>query len=131
MALGKTVKKQSQKLDMTKGSIPKLMIQFAIPLLIGNLFQQMYNMVDSIVVGNFNGYQALSAVGTSWTPTMILMAMFLGIGTGATIMVSQFVGAGDLDRVRSTVHTATAFIFIVSLPVTILGIIFSPYILNL
>jgi len=130
MALGKTVKKQSQKLDMTKGSIPKLMIQFAIPLLIGNLFQQMYNMVDSIVVGNFNGYQALSAVGTSWTPTMILMAMFLGIGTGATIMVSQFVGAGDLDRVRRTVHTATGFIFIVSLPVTILGIIFSPYILN-
>ncbi len=125
----KTARVRGQKgsnLDMTQGSIIKGIIAFAIPLLIGNLFQQLYNMVDSLVVGNFEGYTALSAVGTAGIPMQILMALFLGIGTGATILVSQFSGANDSDSIRATIRTGNTFLMVASVPITIIGLIISP-----
>lgn len=111
------------QIDMTRGSILKAIIQFSIPLLIGNLFQQMYNMVDSLVVGNFNGSGALAAVGTAGQPMNVMMALFLGIGTGATILISQFTGAGDPDNVRNIVKTANTFLFLCAIPLSVVGIV--------
>lgn len=114
-----------QSFDMTKGSITKQIILFTIPLLIGNLFQQMYNMVDSMVVGNVNGPQALAAVGTAGNPMQVLLALFLGIGTGATILVSQYRGANNLEELKKVVKTANAFLVLSSIPVTIAGVLLS------
>ncbi len=123
-------KLQNEMIDMTRGSILRPIVRFAIPLIIGNLFQQLYNMVDSIVVGNFDSYTALSAVGTAWTPTQILMGLFLGVGASATILVAQAKGASNEEQIRQTVRTGNSFVLITSLPLTILGVIFSPYILR-
>lgn len=119
-----------QSFDMTKGSITKQIIFFTIPLLIGNLFQQMYNMVDSMVVGNVNGPQALAAVGTAGNPMQVLLALFLGIGTGATILVSQYRGANNPEELRKVVKTANAFLVISSIPVTIAGVLLSAPLLH-
>lgn len=114
-----------QSFDMTQGNVVKQVILFTIPLLIGNLFQQMYNMVDSMVVGNVNGPQALAAVGTAGNPMQVLLALFLGVGTGATILVSQYCGAGSSDELRQVVKTANTFLIASSIPVTIAGLLLS------
>ena len=85
---GKTRKRQA--MDMTRGSIAKQFIAFSIPLLIGNLFQQLYNMADSIIVGNCNGAEALAAVGTSGLPMDVMLAVFLGFSAAATIMAVSY-----------------------------------------
>ena len=90
---------------MTKGNPYKLIVLFSIPLLIGNVFQQLYNMVDSIVVGNYIGDQALAAVGTGFPIIFMLSSLFMGIGMGASIMISQYYGAKDMERVGKTVST--------------------------
>lgn len=108
-------------LDMTRGKAAGLMIRFAVPLLIGNLFQQLYNIVDSAVVGNYVGYAALSAVGTCSVPLQVMIAVFLGIGTGATILISQLCGAEDRAALRQAARTANAFLLICAVPLTVLG----------
>ena len=75
---------------MTVGSPYRLILIFSLPLLVGNIFQQLYNMVDSIVVGNLVGEKALAAVGTGFPIIFMLSSLFMGIGVGATIMISQF-----------------------------------------
>ena len=90
----KTVK--SNMTDMTQGSPAGLILFFALPLLVGNMFQQLYNMVDSIVVGRFVGSTALAAVGTAFPVVFLLSSMFMGLGIGAMVMVSQFYGAGEM-----------------------------------
>ena len=84
---------KSRSMDMTEGSIVKLLIAFSIPLLMGNIFQQLYNTVDSIVVGKYVGDNALAAVGSATPIFNVLIVLFVGISTGATIMVSQYFGA--------------------------------------
>ena len=81
--------------DLTKGSIVKAIILFSIPLLIGNLFQQLYNAVDSYVVGNYVGKVALAAVGASTPIINMLIGFFMGISTGAGVVIAQFFGAGN------------------------------------
>ena len=78
---------------MTAGSIPRLLISFAIPLLIGNLFQQLYNTVDSIVVGNYVGKEALAAVGCTGPVINALVSVFIGLSTGSTVVIAQYFGA--------------------------------------
>ena len=95
------VKKQVST-DMTKGSPAKLICLFALPLLAGNVLQQFYNMVDSIVVGNFVGDAALAAVGTGFPVIFMLVSLFMGMSTGATVMISQYYGAGDRERMKKT-----------------------------
>ena len=85
--------------DMTADSPMRLILAFSIPLLLGNVLQQMYNMVDSIVVGNYVGTTALAAVGTGFPIIYMMVALFMGIGNGATVIISQYFGAGDLKKV--------------------------------
>ena len=109
--------------DMTEGSPLKLILLFSLPLLAGNMFQQLYNMVDSIVVGNYVGKTALAAVGTGFPMIFMLASLFMGLGLGATIMVAQFYGAGDMDRVRRTVDTVYTSLIVGAVPLTIFGLL--------
>ena len=78
---------------MTRGSIARLLLAFAIPLMLGNLFQQLYNTVDSLIVGNFVGKQALAAVGCTGPIINTLIGLFGGLAAGATVVISQYYGA--------------------------------------
>lgn len=109
--------------DMTGGNPLRLLLRFAVPLLIGNLFQQFYNVVDSLVVGNFLGTQALAAVGIGDHPVRVLLGLFVGLGTGASIRIAQKVGAGDVKAVRSTIASANVMLLLISIPVTVLGVL--------
>lgn len=118
-------------MDMTTGSPYQLIMRFAMPLLLGNILQQLYNMVDSMVVGQYVGKQALAAVGTSFPIIFLINSLFMGIGTGATIIVSQYFGARDLASVRRSVDTIYIALMAVSIPVTILGVLISEPVLLL
>lgn len=108
--------------DMTTGSPYRLIVMFSIPLLVGNIFQQLYNMVDSIVVGNWIGEKALAAVGTGFPIIFMMSSLFMGIGTGATVMLSQYYGAKDFDRVRKTVSTIYTAMIVGVVPLTLIGV---------
>ena len=92
--------------DMTKGSPMRLLVSFMIPMIIGNVFQQFYNMVDSMVVGHFVGADALAAVGATGSLTWLLFSLCNGLGNGIGIIISQYFGAGDLRAVRKTIGNA-------------------------
>lgn len=94
---------------MTSGSISKRMIFFALPLLLGNLFQQLYNTVDSLIVGNFLGSSALAAVSSSGSLIFMLIGFLSGISSGAGVVVSRYFGAEDKNGVHRAVHTTVAF----------------------
>ncbi len=117
--------------DMTFGNPYKLILIFSIPLLIGNVFQQLYNMVDSIVVGNFVGEKALAAVGTGFPIIFMLSSLFIGVGLGATIIISQYYGAKDMENIENTINTVYTAMMIGSVPLTIIGIVFSGPLLRL
>lgn len=85
----------NKKIDMTTGSIMKNVLLFAIPIVIGNVLQQLYTTVDTWVAGNYCGNTSLAAVGTSSQPVEVLLCIFLGIGTGVSILISQYIGALD------------------------------------
>ena len=100
------MKKSSNSMDMTEGTIWKQLVLFALPLLAGNVFQQLYNTVDSIVVGNFVGADALGAV-TSVAPAInTLVGLFMGMSSGASVVISQFFGARNNTQLRKSVHTS-------------------------
>ena len=88
--------------DMTQGSITRHLVEFALPLLAGNVFQQLYNMVDTWVVGNFVSNEAFSAVGTVGPIINMLIGFFMGLSSGAGVVISQYYGAHKPDRVRDT-----------------------------
>ncbi len=117
--------------NMTEGSPLKIILTFAFPMLIGNVFQQLYNMVDSIVVGNYVGKLALAAVGIGFPIIFMMSAMFIGLGLGATVLISQYVGAGDMVNVKKTAQTIYTAMILGSIPITFLGMILSKYILLL
>ena len=127
MAQTRTAKK---KIDMTQGSIIRNVIMFAIPIVIGNILQQLYTTVDTLVVGHYCGDSSLAAVGTSSQPVEVLLCIFLGIGSGVSILVSQRIGAGDEKAVAKLSATATTFVYGCGIPIAILGIIAAPYILK-
>lgn len=106
--------------DMTTGSPAKLILKFAGPMLIGNLFQQLYNMVDSIVVGNFVSKNALAAVGATSSSIFLIFGLTFGLSSGISIVISQYFGAGDYERVKKSIATATYLLFIAA---TIMGAI--------
>ena len=100
------MKKSSNSMDMTEGIIWKQLVLFALPLLAGNVFQQLYNTVDSIVVGNFVGPDALGAV-TSVAPAInTLVGLFMGMSSGASVTISQYFGAKNITNLRKSVHTS-------------------------
>ena len=117
--------------DMTKGSETKHILVFAIPLFIGNIFQQLYNMVDAIVVGKFVGKDALAAVGTSFPAMFLLVAMVMGLSMGASIIISQLYGAGDYEKVKRAVSTTYIFLLICAVVITFVGLLTSHGLLKL
>ncbi len=117
--------------DMTKGSPYRLLFKFSVPLLIGNIFQQLYNTVDSIVVGQFSGHKALAAVGNGFPFIMLLSSLFIGIGLGAMIIISQYAGAKQYDDLSRTVGTMYRVMIIGIIPFSILGIFLARPILQL
>lgn len=121
----------SKNIDMTQGPILKLVLLFALPICAGNMLQQLYSTVDTLVIGNFCSSVSLAAVGTSSQPVEMLLCIFLGLGTGVSILVSQYQGKGDRSGLNDIVATATAFLYICSLLVSILGVILGPWVLRL
>lgn len=109
--------------DMTVGNPYKLMLKFSIPLIIGNIFQQLYNMVDSIVVGKYVGPSALAAVGTGFPFLMILSSLFIGVGMGAMVIISQYAGAKDYERLQMTVGTIYRSMLTVIVPFSLIGLL--------
>ncbi|TAJ11969.1 MATE family efflux transporter [Marinilabiliaceae bacterium JC017] len=117
--------------DLTIGKEAKLIFNFALPMVIGNILQQAYHVVDSIIVGNFLGKEALAAQGASFPIFYTLIAFVIGIGSGATIVISQYFGAKDYTRVKKTIDTIFIFLFFASIVVSIIGISFSHEIFTL
>ena len=101
-------RKKQQSMDMTSGSITKLLIMFAVPLVIGNLFQQLYNTVDSLVVGNFVGSHALAAVGSTTSIINMIVMFFTGTSVGAGVVISRYYGAHDDEKLHIAVETTMA-----------------------
>lgn len=116
--------------DMTVGNEFSLLLTFSIPMLIGNLFQQFYNMVDSIVVGKYVGADALAAVGATGSLNFLFFSMCFGLGSGIGIMVSQYFGAGDGAAVKRTIFNSIGIIASISLLMGGCGFIFAPDILK-
>ena len=117
--------------DMTQGSIFRLLLQFSLPLLAGNLFQQLYNMVDTWVVGNYVSNVAYSAVGTMGPILNMLIGFFSGFASGAGVVISQYYGAKMLHKVRETVHTAMVLTFVMGIVLTAVGLLMIPTALRL
>lgn len=111
--------------DLTVGNEAKLIFNFAVPLAISTLLQQMYNLVDSIIVGRYLGKEALAALGASSPIFYALIAFIIGIGSGATIVISQYFGAKDLKTVKKAIDTIFIFLFGASIIITAIGITFS------
>lgn len=123
--------KGTQDVDMTHGNILRHIIGFALPLLMGNLFQQLYNTVDTWVLGNFVSNEAYSAVGNVGPIVNMLIGFFMGLSSGAGVVISQYYGAGQHDKVQHTVHTAIVMTLILGVIFTGLGIFMIPFMLDL
>ena len=122
-----TQDKKDGRTDMTRGSPIKLIIKFALPLLIGNIVQQTYNLADTVIVGNFaeNSDDCIAAVGVAMPVMFLMVALFFGMSQGATIIISQFYGANDSKSIKRAVDTVYVFLFIMSVPLTVTGLLIS------
>ena len=120
-----------RKGDMTSGNIWKLIATFAVPLLLGNFLQQLYNAFDAIVVGNFVSNEALAAVGSTGPLINMIIAFFMGMSTGASVLIAQASGAQDRERIQKTVHTAILLSVIMGVVLSLIGIFLSPALLEL
>ena len=125
---GKTARKD---VDMTTGDISRYLIMFALPLLFGNLFQQLYNMVDTWVVGNYVSNEAFSAVGTVGPIINMLVGFFMGLASGAGVIISQYYGARQYNRVHDVVHTSIVMTLVMVIFTSIMGIFLTPYLLRM
>lgn len=123
--------KKGKDVDMTQGNIAKHIISFAIPLLLGNIFQQLYNMVDTWVVGNFVSNEAFSAVGSVGPIVNMLIGFFMGLSSGAGVVISQYYGARRYEDVQKTVHTAMVMTLILGVVFTAIGLAMTPFMLQL
>ncbi len=123
--------KTKSEVRMTEGSIVKLLVNFTLPLLVGNLFQQFYNMVDTWVVGNFVGDNAFSAVGTVAPILNLYIFLFTGFANGGAVIVSQFFGAKDKENVKKSVHTMLVITIAFSVVLSIAGYFSLPLMLKI
>ena len=115
---------------MTNSPIAKLLIRFSIPMILGNLIQLSYNALDSIIVGRFVGKNALAAVGTSNPIMTIIVLSISGICIGASVLMSEFFGAGDYQKLRRQVSTVLLFGALFSIIVLFFGLLFTPQLLS-
>ena len=117
--------------DLTKGNEAKLIFQFAVPMLLGNVFQQLYQVVNSIIVGRYLGEKALAAVGASFPIIFTLIALIIGFGIGASVVISQYFGARDYEKVRRASDTINIFLFFAGIGLSLIGILSSNWLFNL
>ena len=117
--------------DLTTGNTGKQIFKFALPMLLGNIFQQLYNVVDTIVVGKGLGENALAAVGANFPYIFVLISFVVGIAMGATVVISQFYGAKQIDNVKKAIDTLYIFMFFAAIFLTLFGRWFSDYIFKL
>ena len=113
---------KSKSIDLTTGSPGKGLLLFALPLILGNLFQQFYNMVDTIIVGKYVGQDALAAVGASYALTTVFVMIAIGGGTGASVIISQFLGAKENSKMKTAISTAMITFLVTSIVLGIFGI---------
>ena len=116
--------------DLTKGPIGKQILQFTVPLLLGNIFQQFYNAADTVIVGKFVGKEALAAVGSSGALINLLVSILMGVAVGAGVVVSRYYGAKQYTEMRATIHTTIAFGLISGAAMSVLGVAITPVILR-
>lgn len=117
------LQKKTTARDMTQGSIVKQLILFSLPLMLGNVFQMLYNTVDSVVVGNFVGTQALAAVGSTTMIVNIMVFFFNGFSAGASVVIARRFGARDKDRLHTAIQTTMAATFVLAVFFTVIGLI--------
>ena len=113
------------------GSIPRQLLLFFFPIWLGTMFQQLYNTVDTLIVGNFVGTQALAAVGATSSFVQLLVGLFVGLCSGAGVIIAQSFGAGDHDEVNRQVHTALALAIAGGAALTVIGLLISRPVLRL
>ncbi len=116
--------------SMTNGGVRRVMIAFATPIFLSQLFQQLYNTADSLIVGNLLGKQALAAVSSSSSLLQLLTALMVGMALGAGVVISRYFGAEEYDEVSRAIHTAVAFGVVAGLLMTVAGVLLSPVILR-
>lgn len=117
--------------NMTEGGIMKNLLRFAFPLLLGNLFQQLYNMVDTWVIGQTDNNAAYAAVGSVGPIINILIGFYMGFSSGAGVIISQYYGAKNEERVKKAVHTSLVMTLVMGIALTVIGVITAPLILKL
>ena len=118
------------KVDMLHGPILKGILLFSLPIFLGSVFQQLYSMVDSIVVGKYVSANALAAVGSTSTITMMLVGIMMGFPTGASVVAAQFAGAGQLDKIKRTISTSLYFLLGLAVALSIVGLVLARHIMR-
>ena len=121
--------KKNQML-MTSGTIWKQMLLFAFPVFLGNLFQQLYNTADSLIVGNYLGSSSLAAVTSCGELIFLLTSLFQGISVGAGVVIARYFGANDKERMQNAIHTLMAFGLIFGIGLTVFGYLLAPVLLG-
>lgn len=119
------------KNNLTRGAILQHVVRFALPICLGNMLQQLYSTVDTLVVGNFCGKVSLAAVGTSTQPVEMLLCIFLGIGSGVSILAAQCTGRNDTGALKEVTETAVSFLYSSAIPLSVAGLFLGPCILRL
>ena len=123
-------RRKKHDVDMTQGSVFRHLLVFSLPLLAGNVFQQLYNTVDTWVVGNYVSDAAFSAVGTVSPIINMLIGTFMGLSSGAGVVISQYYGAKKYDKVQDAVHTSIALTLVMTVVLTVIGIAMTPTMLR-
>ncbi|MBP3539484.1 MAG: MATE family efflux transporter [Oscillospiraceae bacterium] len=121
---------QTKSVELTEGSIPKLMLRFALPILLGQVFQNLYNSADSIVVGQFCGTHALAAVSACSAISRLLTGFFAGLSIGTGVLIARFFGAKDYKKLHDSIHTALLFAIILGTLMATLGVLCAPFLLR-
>ncbi len=122
---------QEQTMRMTEGSIYKKIVLFALPIFWGSVFQQLYNVVDSVIVGNFVGKEALAAISSTGPLIFLIIGLVSGVFSGAGVVISRYFGSGDTQEVKRAIHTTVAFGIVASIGITVLGTVLAPQILEM
>ncbi len=121
---------KAQAVSMTSGSIPRAILLYSIPLIIGNFLQQLYNTMDSLIVGNFVGREALAAVGSSGSLTFLLISFCIGASSGAGILISRYYGGKDYEDLETAVHTTIALSIVLGAVITVAGLLLTPLLIR-
>lgn len=125
------MKNKPENVIMTEGDPKKIIFRFAQPLIFANLFQQLYNTMDTIIVGKINGDEALAAVGVSFAVTMVMIAVATGTGIGTSVLIAKYCGAGNKSKVKTGISTVLIFSLMIAALIAVLGVVLSMPLLRL